>query len=74
MNKYVAVFKRATVFVLCMVIIATTGIFPQARAQTLEGLKDDYNKLQQEMEENRNKLEKIESQMASNEDKLIVFY
>ena len=72
MNKHVAGFKRAAVFVLCMVIVAVSGVFPQARAQTLEGLKDDYNKLQQEMEENRNKLEQIQSQMAYNEDKLII--
>ncbi len=72
MNKRVAFLKRATVLVLCMVIIAVSGIFPQARAQTLEELKDDYNQLQQEMEENKDKLDKIENQMASSEQKLTI--
>ena len=70
MNKNTGFFKRTAALLLCTALLAVSGIFPQANAQTLEGLKNEYNKLQQQIEANKDKLAQIESQMASNEEKL----
>ena len=72
-NKRGALLRRAAAFVLCAALVLVSGALPiRTQAKTLDELKKDYSELEQEIAENKKKLESIQSQQASNEEKLAV--